>query len=186
MGYPVLTAGLRDGAARHRHDGRDDARRPPDRPGRPAAADRRSASLLTASSLWQMTRLHARRVAVDADRATGVIQGFGLGFMFVPLRRSPSPRCRRARAPRRPALFSLMRNIGCSIGISIVVSPAGAQHPGRCTPRSARHVTPFNRALQRRRGGARSTGSGDRRRRDVLDASSTSRRRSSPMSTTTS
>ena len=34
MGYPVLTTGLRAGAARHRHHDRDVRGRPPDRPGR--------------------------------------------------------------------------------------------------------------------------------------------------------
>jgi DHA2 family multidrug resistance protein len=39
--------------------------------------------LLTAEVLWD-DLLHARRLAMDLIR-TGVLQGMGLGFMFVPL-----------------------------------------------------------------------------------------------------
>ena len=54
--------------------------------------------------------------------STGVGQGMGLGFIFVPLSTltfsTLAPRYRN----EATALYSLMRNIGSSIGISIVIS----------------------------------------------------------------
>jgi DHA2 family multidrug resistance protein len=77
--------------------------------------------LLTSLSLWQMTRFTADVTGWDIVR-TGVVQGLGLGFIFVPLSTiafsTLAPRFRNDGA----ALFSLMRNIGSSIGISLVIS----------------------------------------------------------------
>ena len=53
---------------------------------------------------------------------TGITQGMGLGFIFVPLSTltfsTLAPRYRN----EATALYSLMRNIGSSIGISVVIS----------------------------------------------------------------
>ncbi|HET9069330.1 MAG TPA: MDR family MFS transporter, partial [Amaricoccus sp.] len=76
---------------------------------------------LTAVSLWQMTQfsilMDSRPIIVS-----GVVQGFGLGFVFVPLTTlafaTLEPRFRADAA----ALFSLVRNIGSSVGISIVMT----------------------------------------------------------------
>ncbi|MBP7243113.1 DHA2 family efflux MFS transporter permease subunit [Amaricoccus sp.] len=76
---------------------------------------------LTVLSLWQMTRfsplMDARPVVVS-----GVVQGLGLGLVFVPLSTiafaTLEPRFRADAA----ALFSLVRNIGSSVGISVVAS----------------------------------------------------------------
>jgi len=65
---------------------------------------------------------------------TGVIQGVGIGFLFVPLSTvafsTLAPRYRN----EGTAMFSLVRNIGSSIGISIVVTMLGretqASHAG--------------------------------------------------------
>jgi DHA2 family multidrug resistance protein len=58
---------------------------------------------------------------------TGVIQGLGMGFLFVPLSTiafsTLEPRYRN----EGTAMFSLIRNLGSSIGISIVVSVLGQQ-----------------------------------------------------------
>jgi DHA2 family multidrug resistance protein len=76
---------------------------------------------LTALSLWEMTGFNAEIAAWDVVR-TGVVQGLGLGFVFVPLSTitfaTLAPRFRN----EGTALFSLVRNIGSSIGISIVVT----------------------------------------------------------------
>jgi DHA2 family multidrug resistance protein len=74
---------------------------------------------LTAYSLWQMTgfsiQMDSRPIIVS-----GVVQGLGLGLVFVPLSTiafaTLEPRFRADAA----ALFSLVRNIGSSVGISIV------------------------------------------------------------------
>lgn len=58
---------------------------------------------------------------------TGLIQGVGLGFLFVPLSTAAfstlEPRYRNEGA----AMFSLIRNIGSSIGISVMITVLGHQ-----------------------------------------------------------
>jgi DHA2 family multidrug resistance protein len=75
---------------------------------------------LTALSLWEMTGF-----TPDVSRftliRTGVIQGMGLGFTFVPLSTIAFATLEPHLRTQGTALFSLMRNIGSSIGISVVV-----------------------------------------------------------------
>jgi DHA2 family multidrug resistance protein len=76
---------------------------------------------LTSTSLWQMSQF-----SLDVTEfmlvESGVIQGLGLGLIFVPLSTvtfsTLAPHLRTEAA----AMFSLMRNIGSSIGISIVTA----------------------------------------------------------------
>ena len=75
--------------------------------------------LLTAYSLWEMS-LFAPDIPARLIVETGLIQGFGLGFVFIPLSTlaySTLPQHYRNDAA---AIFSLMRNIGSSIGIAVV------------------------------------------------------------------
>jgi DHA2 family multidrug resistance protein len=73
---------------------------------------------LTAFALWQMTH-----VTLEMDSSliiwSGFIQGLGIGFTFVPLSTAAfatlAPRLRNEGTP----VFSLLRNIGSSVGISI-------------------------------------------------------------------
>jgi DHA2 family multidrug resistance protein len=74
---------------------------------------------LTAFALWQMTH-----VTLQMDSSlivwSGFIQGVGIGFTFVPLTAAAfatlAPRLRNEGTP----IFSLLRNIGGSVGISVV------------------------------------------------------------------
>jgi len=74
---------------------------------------------LTALSLYQMTHL---TLEMDSSLiiVSGVLQGLGIGFTFVPLSTATfatlAPRLRNQGTP----VFSLLRNIGGSVGISIV------------------------------------------------------------------
>lgn len=74
---------------------------------------------LTTLSLWEMTGFTPQMDAWPVIRS-GVIQGLGLGLVFVPLSTiafsTLEPRFR----ADATSLFSLVRNIGSSIGISIV------------------------------------------------------------------
>ena len=54
--------------------------------------------------------------------STGVLQGFALGFVFTPLSIVTFSTLPRHIMTQGTAIFSLMRNIGGSIGISIVVA----------------------------------------------------------------
>jgi MFS transporter, DHA2 family, multidrug resistance protein len=76
---------------------------------------------LTAIALWQMTHI---TLQMDSGLIvwSGFIQGIGIGFTFVPLSAASfatlAPRLRNEGTP----VFSLVRNIGGSVGISIVQS----------------------------------------------------------------
>jgi DHA2 family multidrug resistance protein len=77
--------------------------------------------LLLSFSLWEMTRFTADIGSWDIVR-TGIIQGLGLGFIFVPLSTITFSTLAPHFRNDGTALFSLMRNIGSSIGISVVMT----------------------------------------------------------------
>jgi DHA2 family multidrug resistance protein len=74
---------------------------------------------LTAVALWQMTHI---TLEMDSHLivVSGFVQGLGIGFTFVPLSAATfatlAPRLRNEGTP----VYSLLRNIGGSVGISIV------------------------------------------------------------------
>ncbi len=72
-------------------------------------------------SLWQMTGFNLQVSQHDLI-VTGVVQGLGLGLVFVPISTlayaTLEPRLR----GEATALFSLSRNLGSSIGVSIVMA----------------------------------------------------------------
>jgi DHA2 family multidrug resistance protein len=75
--------------------------------------------LISAFALWQM--MHYTLVLSVSDIVwPGVIQGFGLGFVFVPLSALTFSTLTPELRADGTATYSLMRNIGSSIGISIV------------------------------------------------------------------
>jgi DHA2 family multidrug resistance protein len=74
---------------------------------------------LTAVALWMMTRM-TLDMGSSLIVGSGIIQGLGIGFTFVPLTAvafaTLAPQLRNDGTP----IFSLLRNIGSSVGISIV------------------------------------------------------------------
>jgi DHA2 family multidrug resistance protein len=81
---------------------------------------------LMAYSLWEMTAFNLD-VGTGPIVYTGIVQGVGLGFLFVPLSTvSFSTLAARYRG-EGTAMFSLIRNIGSSIGISVVVTVLGRE-----------------------------------------------------------
>jgi DHA2 family multidrug resistance protein len=75
---------------------------------------------LVAFSLYEMTGF-TPDVAQFTLVWTGVVQGFGLGFIFVPLSTITFSTLSPIYRTQAASLFALMRNIGSSIGISIVI-----------------------------------------------------------------
>ena len=74
---------------------------------------------ITAFSLWQMT--HYTLVLSQSDIIwPGVIQGLGLGLVFVPLSAATFATLSPEMRAEGTAIYSLMRNIGSSIGIALV------------------------------------------------------------------
>lgn len=72
-----------------------------------------------AISLWQMSR-YSLDLGVDEIIWPGVWQGIGLGLVFVPLSTSTFSTLEPYMRRQGTAIFSLVRNIGSSIGISLV------------------------------------------------------------------
>ncbi len=74
---------------------------------------------LTAVSLWEMTGF-SLQMGMGPIISTGILQGFGLGFVFTPLSTVTFSTLPRHILTQGTAIFSLMRNLGGSIGIAVV------------------------------------------------------------------
>ena len=102
--------------------------------------------VMLATSLWRMMGW-----TPDIDpwslAGTTLLQGAGLGFVFIPLQVVAFATLNPALRTDATALLSLMRNVGSSIGISIA-SFLLAQNTQIVHAQLAEHVTPFNRMLQ--------------------------------------
>jgi DHA2 family multidrug resistance protein len=75
--------------------------------------------LVTAVAMWEMTGF-SLYMGMGPIIVTGVLQGFGLGFVFTPLSTVTFSTLPRQLLTQGTAIFSLMRNIGGSVGIAIV------------------------------------------------------------------
>jgi DHA2 family multidrug resistance protein len=101
--------------------------------------------VLTSFSQWELTGFTTDSSGWDIVR-TGITQGLGLGFIFVPLSTITFATLAPHYRNEGTALFSLMRNIGSSIGISVVVTYL-AQRIQANHAAFADHINPFNFAL---------------------------------------
>jgi len=75
--------------------------------------------VVTAVAMWQMTGF-SLYMGMSPVLTTGILQGLGLGLVFTPLSIITFSTLPRHMLTQGTAIFSLMRNIGGSIGISIV------------------------------------------------------------------
>ena len=102
--------------------------------------------LLTSWSMWEMAGFNMN-VDEHSVIVTGALQGFGMGLIFSPLSAMTfstlAPQLRTDGA----AVFSLLRNLGSSIGVSVMIALLSQ---GRQLHRSqlVEHVTPFSPALK--------------------------------------
>ena len=74
---------------------------------------------ITAFSQWQMTGF-SLLMGTGPILVSGIVQGFGLGFVFTPLSTISFSTLPRQYLTQGTALFSLTRNIGGSCGVAIV------------------------------------------------------------------
>ena len=97
-------------------------------------------------SIWEMTTwtpdINEWRLII-----TICIQGFGLGFLFIPLQMVAFATLPVSLRTDGASLFSLARNIGAAIGVS-VTSAELARNTQALHAEIGAHVNPFNRALQ--------------------------------------
>src|SRR5581483_11770393 len=102
-------------------------------------------SLMTVS-LWQMTHY-----SLEMDWRpvvwVGVVQGVGMGLVFVPLSTVAFATLPASHRTEAASMFSLIRNIGGSIVISMVVSRL-SENTQLVHEQLAAAVTPYNRALR--------------------------------------
>lgn len=96
-------------------------------------------------SLWEMSHFNLD-VGEGALVRTGITQGFGLGFVMVPLSTMTFATLDPALRTQGTALFSLMRNMGASIGISVVIFLL-TRNTQIMHAELAEQATPFNPAL---------------------------------------
>jgi DHA2 family multidrug resistance protein len=96
---------------------------------------------ITALSLWQMTGFYLQ---MDTSMViwTGLAQGLGSGMVYVPLATVAFATLAAAYRNEGTAFFSLIRNIGSSIGISVVTTML-TRNTQMMHSRLAEHVTPY-------------------------------------------
>jgi len=98
--------------------------------------------LLTSASLWMMTGF-TPQMTMSPIIWSGVVQGLGLGLVFVPLSTVAFSTIAPEFRADATSLFSLVRNIGSSIGISVVSALLTRNLQVNHTELSA-FITPYN------------------------------------------
>jgi len=102
--------------------------------------------MLTALALWQMCGF-SLEVTQRMIVVSGVTQGLGLGFLFVPLSTITFATLPADLRTAGTGLYSLSRNLGSSIGISVVVFLLG-QFTSQSHASLAEFVNPFRMPMQ--------------------------------------
>ena len=105
-----------------------------------------SGVVVMAVSLWQMTQFSMWMSQLQII-ITGVVQGIGMGLTFVPLSTLTFSTLAPAYRTEGTSLYSLIRNIGSSIGISMVTTYL-AQQSQRNHSLFSGFINSFNKALQ--------------------------------------
>ncbi|HET6389844.1 DHA2 family efflux MFS transporter permease subunit [Hyphomicrobium sp.] len=101
---------------------------------------------LTAYSLYEMSKF-TQDISQFTIIWTGVVQGFGLGFVFVPLSTVTFVTLPSSLTAQATGCFNLMRNVGSSVGISVttflLTRNSDIMHSAL-----ANHISPYSRAVQ--------------------------------------
>jgi DHA2 family multidrug resistance protein len=105
-----------------------------------------SGLLMTAYSLYQMVGFNLDTSQYDIVES-GIIQGLGLGFIFVPLSTITFSTLEPKFRTEAAGLFSLLRNIGSSIGISVVTALLSENTQVNHAD-IAQHVSPYKLMMQ--------------------------------------
>jgi MFS transporter, DHA2 family, multidrug resistance protein len=100
---------------------------------------------LTGFSAWQMTGFDLQ---MDSSTVvwSGLFQGIGVGFVYMPVAVATFATLTAAMRNEGTALFSLTRNMGSSVGISVVVALL-TRNTQIAHASLAQHVTPYQRAF---------------------------------------
>jgi MFS transporter, DHA2 family, multidrug resistance protein len=101
---------------------------------------------MTGLSLYLMTGF-TPDVSQSALIRTGLIQGFGIGFVFVPLSTVAFGTLAPALRTQGTGLYNLMRNIGASIGISMM-SYLLVRNSAITQAALVEHITPYRQIVR--------------------------------------
>jgi DHA2 family multidrug resistance protein len=101
---------------------------------------------LTAFTLYRMTGFTASTSSREIV-ILGLIQGFGMGFVFIPLSTVAFLTLPARYRTDGTAMMTLVRNVASSIGISVVIANLTSKTTVFYS-QLAEHVTPFNDALR--------------------------------------
>ena len=101
---------------------------------------------LTAVTLYQMTGF-TQNTGKQEIVVCGLIQGFGMGFVFIPLSTVAFLTLPARYRTDGTAMMTLVRNVASSIGISVVIANLSSKTTVFYS-QLAERVTPFNDALQ--------------------------------------
>ena len=102
--------------------------------------------VITAATLYQMVGF-TDQTPPNTIIVVGIIQGVGLGMVFVPLSTVAFTTLPGHLRTDGTAMLTLVRNVGSSVGISIVISNLTSTTT-LMHARLSEYVTPFNNALQ--------------------------------------
>ena len=97
---------------------------------------------LSAFSAWQMTQFDLQ-MDMYTVMWSGIAQGCGTGMVFVPLAGVAFATLKSSLRNEGAAMFSLSRNLGSSIGISVVETLL-TRNTQIAHASLAEHITPFN------------------------------------------
>jgi DHA2 family multidrug resistance protein len=97
---------------------------------------------LTAFSLWQMTQFSLTMNSTPIV-ISGILQGFGVGLVWVPLSAVAFTTLPAHLRNEGTSFFNLLRNVGSSIGISVVFFLL-TRNTQTLHASIAEHVTPYN------------------------------------------
>ncbi|MBY0423480.1 MAG: DHA2 family efflux MFS transporter permease subunit, partial [Parvularculaceae bacterium] len=109
--------------------------------------------LIAAFALWTMTRW-----SLDMDKTpiilSGLLQGFGLGFLFVPMNIIAFATIDERHRPDGSSLLQLFRNLGSSVGLSVAVTMLARNtktaHADLAATATPAHLPPIDPALAAR------------------------------------
>ena len=100
---------------------------------------------MTAFSLWQMTHFYLQMTSSQVVWS-GLVQGFGTGFVYVPLAAITFATLAPQLRNEGTAVFSLIRNLGSSVGISAVTTLL-VRNTQTMHASLAEQISPFGDAL---------------------------------------
>ncbi|TAK99037.1 MAG: DHA2 family efflux MFS transporter permease subunit [Rhodospirillaceae bacterium] len=101
---------------------------------------------ILATTLWWMSEF-TLDVSDQLIMVNGLFQGFGMGFIFLPLTMVTFATIEPQFRTEGTSIFSLVRNLGVAIGVSMD-STLLARSTQENHAELVAHITPFNRALQ--------------------------------------